>query len=246
MQGEIKREDAGRITKKLLECRMHLQKQNVYSCLITFRDALEKVGTTRMLPADAKQLQQEINAFQYDLSVSRAFRHLYGPVTFKDDDVETALDFMKQLIQLKDEEIAETMAEKSRQDAQEGQSDDLRERIRQIELLVEKGEYDTARTTAEQDEAAADLLIEEYNSAGIRYRKEKAFDRAVTTFKKALFVRPDDEGLYYNLARAYIEADDWKSAKNTMEEILQNQPDFTEGQRLLQYITAKMIEEGHD
>lgn len=244
MQGEIKREDAGRITKKLLECRMHLQKQNVYSCLTNFRDVLERVRSTRMLPADAKQLQQDINTFQYDLSVSRAFRHLYGPVTFKDDDVETALDFMKQLIQLKDEEIAETMAEQLRQESQSGQPDDLRARVRQIELLVEKGEYDTARTTAEQDEAAADALIEGYNNAGIQYRREKDYDRAVTTFKKALFVRPEDEGLYYNLARAYIEAEDWKSAKNTMEEILQSQPEFLEGQRLLHHITAKMSE-GH-
>jgi tetratricopeptide (TPR) repeat protein len=244
MQGEIKREDAGRITKRLLECRMHLQKQNVYSCLTTFRDVLEKVGTTRMLPADAKQLHQDINTFQYDLSVSRAFRHLYGPVTFKDDDVETALDFMKQLLQIKDEEIAETMAEQSPLESRDGQSD-LRARVREIELLVEKGEYDTARTTAAQDEAAADALIEGYNSAGIRHRKEKAYDKAVTAFKKALFVRPEDEGLHYNLARVYIEADDWKSAKNTMEEILQSQPDFPEGQRLLQHIDTKMIEEGH-
>ena len=241
MQGEINREDAGRITKKLLECRMHLQKQNVYSCLTTFRDVLEKVRTTRMLPADAKQLQSDINTFQYDLSVSRAFRHLYGPVTFKDDDVETALDFMKQLIQLKDEEIAETMAEKIRQEEQ--QNDPLRARVHQIELLVEKGEYDTARTAAEGDEEAADALIEGYNNAGIQYRKERDYDRAVMTFKKALFVRPDDEGLYYNLARAYIEADDWKSAKNTIEEILQSQPDFTEGQRLLHYIHTRMSEE---
>lgn len=243
MQGEIKREDAGRITKKLLECRMHLQKQNVYSCLTAFRDVLEKVQTTRMLPSDAKQLQQEINGFQYDLSVSRAFRHLYGPVTFKDDDVETALDFMKQLIQLKDEEIAETMAQQLRQEEIEGQGDSLRGRVREIELLVEKGEYDTARSTAQQDEEAADALIEQYNSAGIGYRKAKDFDRAITTFKKALFVRPEDEGLYYNLARAYIEAGDWKAAQNTMEEILQVQPDFQEGERLLAFIHQNSLEE---
>ena len=52
MAGEIRREEAGQITKKLLECRMHLQKDNVYSCLTGFRDVLEKVRSTRMLPAD--------------------------------------------------------------------------------------------------------------------------------------------------------------------------------------------------
>ena len=50
-----------------------------------------------MLPDDEKQLHHDINTFQDDLSASRAFRHLYGPVTFKDGDFETSLDFMKQL-----------------------------------------------------------------------------------------------------------------------------------------------------
>jgi len=46
MAGEINRDDAGRITKKLLECRIRLKKDNVYSCLMGFRDVLEKMCTT--------------------------------------------------------------------------------------------------------------------------------------------------------------------------------------------------------
>jgi tetratricopeptide (TPR) repeat protein len=79
-------------------------------------------------------------------------------------------------------------------------------------------------------------LMESYNTSGIQSRKEKDFDKAIMTFKKALFVRPEDEGLYYNMSRSYIEAGDWKSAKNAMEEALKTSPDFQEGIQLLSFI----------
>jgi tetratricopeptide (TPR) repeat protein len=240
MAGEIKREDAGRITKKLLECRIHLRKDNVYSCLTGFRDVLEKTHATKMLPVDEKQLRQEINAFQAELAASRAFRHLYGPVTFKDDDIETALDFMKQLIQIKEEEIAEAMESRKNADALGENPDDLQLRIQKILLHVEKGDFDIARSLADKDEEAADALIEIYNTSGIQSRIAKDFDKAVATFKKALFVRPADEVLHYNMARAYIEAGDWKSAGHTIDEGLKNNPDFQEGIQLQSFIRKNL------
>jgi tetratricopeptide (TPR) repeat protein len=240
MAGEINREEAGRITKKLTECRLHLRKENIYSCLTVFRDALEKMHTTRMLPVDEKKLNQEINAFQAELASSRAFRHLYGPVTFKDDDIDTALDFMKQLIQIKEEEIAEAMESRKNDAALGEKSDDLRRRIQEIMLHVEKGDFEIARSFAEKDEAAADGLIETYNTSGIQSRVTGDYDKAVAAFKKALFVRPSDEALYYNMARSYIEAGDWKSANNTMEDGLKNNPDFQEGLRLQAFIRKNL------
>ena len=240
MAGEINRDDAGRITKKLMECRIHLKKDNVYSCLAGFRDILEKMCTTKMLPVDEKQLHKDINAFQAELASSRAFRHLYGPVTFKDDDIDTALDFMKQLIQVKEEEIVAAMESQKSEAALGEKPDDLQQRIQEIMLHVEKGDFDIARSLAEKDEEAADALIEIYNTSGIQSRMARDFDKAVTTFKKALFVRPVDEGLYYNMARSYIEAGDWKSADITMVDGLKNNPDFQEGLRLQTFIRKNL------
>jgi tetratricopeptide (TPR) repeat protein len=242
MKGGIKRDEAGSILKKLKDCRIFLQKENIYSCLLAFRDVLEKMGKTRMLPADEKQLHKEINVFQADLAASRSFRDLYGPVTFKDDDIETALDFMKQLIQIKEEEIL-ALVERPNEEVSVGDgADAMQQRIDKIMIHVERQETSAARNMADQDEEAADALIEMYNAAGIECRREHDFEKAVKTFKKALFIRPDDEGLYYNLARAYSEAEDWKSARNTMLEALRIDPDFQEGIRFLSYIDKKMAD----
>lgn len=232
---EIKREEAGAIVKKLHDCHIHLQKGNIYSCLSGFRDALELMLKTKMLPADQKQLQKDINAFQTELASSHAFRHLYGPVTFSDDDVPTALDFMKQLIIIKDEEIMEAM-EKQRQESADNAEDDLQRRIHDIMLLVEKGEFAAAREKADQDDEAKDMLIDIYNTAGIEKRKRAEYETAIKAFKNALFISPQDECLHYNLAHAYIGNTDWSSAKNSVEQSLKINPDFQEGMQLMTYI----------
>lgn len=240
MQGDVKREEAGLITKKLQDCRIQLRKENVYPCLLTFRSVLEKMATTRMLPADKKMLQKDINVFQEELASSLAFRSLYGPVTFKDDDLETALDFMKQLIQIKEEEIVAAMESQKDEESDGKGQDNMQQRIDRIMVFAERGDVAAARKMAQKDEEAADALIEMYNAAGIQYRIEEDFEKSVMTFQKAVLVRPDDEGLYYNMARAYIETGDWKSAKASIQEGLKTNPDFQEGECLLAHINKNM------
>lgn len=237
VQSGIKRDEAGNILKKVKECRVQLQKENIYSCLMTFRDVLEKTLTTRMLPADEKQIHKEINAFQSDLAASKAFLNLYGPVTFTDDDIKTALDFMKQLIQIREEEL---VAEMEKAQTQEGVQDTLQQRMDRIMVFVERGDTDTAKAMADKDEEAADALIIQYNVSGIECRKEQDFEKASNTFKKALILRPDDEGLNYNLARVYIDAGDWAAAKKAVQEALRANPDFREGHQLRAYIEKNM------
>src|SRR3990172_4496017 len=100
----IKREDAAYISRDLHECQRHLQKGNIFSCLVCFQHLLKKMLMTQMLPTDEKDLNKEINSFQQDLAASKIFRDVYGPVTFRDNDIPTALDFMGQLVEIKEEE----------------------------------------------------------------------------------------------------------------------------------------------
>jgi tetratricopeptide (TPR) repeat protein len=239
LQSGIKRDEAGNILKKVKDCRAQLQKENIYSCLMTFRDVLEKTLTTRMLSADEKQAHKEINAFQADLAASKAFLNLYGPVTFKDDDIKTALDFMKQLIQIREEEIVAAM-EKAQAEGSAVELDTLQQRMDKIMVFVEREDVDSARAMAEKDEEAADALIEHYNFSGIECRKEQDFEKALKIFRKALFLRPDDEGLYYNLARVHIDAGDWTAAKTAVQEALRANPDFKEGHQLRTFIDKNL------
>ena len=51
-----------------------------------------------------------------------------------------------------------------------------------------------------------------------------------------LAISPQDEGLYYNIARVYVCKKEWKTASEMMQSALMINPEFEEGIRLLEYI----------
>jgi len=236
MAEAIKREEASKIISKINECKNSLQRGNIFSCLISFKEALEKMNTTRMLPADEKALQKEINAFQKNLSASPIFKDTYGPVTFRDNDNAPTLALMGQLIEVKEQEIQEVMVRQEEQADPDQPSSGDHEIVDQIRILVEKGDYATAREMLQNREEVLAILVDGYNGAGIEHRRAGRFDEALLEFKKALAVYPQDEGLYYNIARVYIAQKKWKEAAETINEGLQMNPHFPEGIKLLKYI----------
>ena len=230
----IKREEASIIARELKACQQHLKKSNIFSCLVCFQEVLKKMLVTKMLPSDSKQLNNDINVFQHDLADSKVFRDVYGPVTFRDDDIATALDFMKQLIEIKDEETRALLAETSAWEATAG-TDNINQ-LQQIKVLIEKGDYAAAQELIADQEEIISLLIDEYNAAGIAHRRAGRHEEAIREFNKALVVLPRDEGLYYNLARTFIDKGAWREAAETIGDGLKVNPDFIEGIKLLKYI----------
>ncbi|MCX7635206.1 MAG: hypothetical protein N2Z74_05610, partial [Syntrophales bacterium] len=101
----VKRDEVKDILRHLHECKILLKKQNVYSCLLTFRDVLRRSLRTKMLPADMKFLLGEINIFQRELAEAKAYRDMFGPAAFRENDIKTTLDFIEMLISVKDEEL---------------------------------------------------------------------------------------------------------------------------------------------
>lgn len=233
MDEAIKREEVSEIARKLSECRSHLKRDNIFSCLINFREVLEKMLHTKMLPSDSKQLSNDINTFQHDLASSKTFRDVYGPVTFRDDDIATALDFMKQLIEIKDEETRTLLAEET---AKPTGNATVTPKVQQIKMLIERGDYADAQEMIADDEEIINVLAEEFNSAGIELRKSGCYDEAIIAFRKAFVVLPDDEGLYYNIARAYISKKAWPEAAEMIGAGLKVNANFAEGIKLLKYI----------
>lgn len=229
----IKREEASIIVKELKDCQVHLKKGNIFSCLVCFEGVLKKMLHTKMLAGDSKQLNKDINIFQHDLAASKTFRDVYGPVTFRDDDIATALDFMKQLIEIKDEETRTLLAEEPNAETTEGGG---LSQIQPIKVLIEKGDHAAAQELFAGNEDIISLLVDEYNAAGIEHRRAGRHDEAIREFRKALVVLPLDEGLYYNLARTLIDKGAWKEAAETIGAGLKVNPDFTEGIKLLKYI----------
>jgi len=182
----------------------------------------------------------KINMFQKDLSSSKIFRDVYGPVTFRDNDIAPALALMQQLIEVKEDEIKELLAAKeaaqTKPNGTSNRADIIAIQVKQIKIFIEQGDYATAQEMLVNREDLVSILVDDYNAAGIEHRRAGRYDEALNEFKKSLVVTPQDEGLYYNIARVHIAKKEWKRAAETINESLKINREFDEGIKLLKYI----------
>ncbi|HPC00580.1 MAG TPA: tetratricopeptide repeat protein [Syntrophales bacterium] len=237
MAEAMKREEVAELLRDLNECQVHLKRNNVYSCLRRFREVLRRVQKTRMLAQDERLVMKEINAFQGDLAASRAYRDMYGPATFRDNDLKTTLDFLEMLIDLKEEELREEREAVERsQKVDDSPAEGSRALAMKAKEALDRGDWGTAGEIIKDDEAATDMVFNMLVSAGIEHRRRHDPDRAIAEYRKALVIQPDDEGLYYNIARACVEKRDWEGAWEAVEQALEINPDFAEGRNLGHFI----------
>lgn len=240
MADAIRRDDAGKIFSMLKECHKSLQRGNIYSCLIAFSEVLEKINSTRMISADDKALRIGINTFQRELASSSLFRDAYGPVTLRDNDFAPSMALMKQLIEIKEEEINELVAAKEVAQASPNGSSNREDiiaiQVIEIKKFIEQGDYATAQEMLVNREDLLSIIVDDYNGAGIVHRRAGRYDEALSTFKKIIAISQQDEGLYYNIARVYVCKREWKTAAEMMQSALRINPEFEEAIKMLKYI----------
>lgn len=228
-----------KIMQKLDESKKHLRLNNLFSCIVSFRDVLETfINSANMTETDKNRVTGPINDFQQKLTNSNQFRDLYGSVAFRDDDFRTSYDFIGQLIKIKEDEIASVLIDK-----EVGQilnlgnlNEEEQQKTLMMVSLVERGEQTVLRQLISENDGLASLVLTYYNDIGINSRAAGDVNRAIQEYKKALFVSPDDEHLFYNLARAYIEIGDKKSAEENIRLAVSLNPEFKEGLKLQSYI----------
>jgi len=240
---EIKRDEIAKIFKQLNECKKNLKQANIHSCLISFKAVLEKTLNIPMLPSDEKELMAEVNAFQQALSESKNFKDVFGPVSFQGQDFGTCLDFVQQLIRVEEEGILDSADIRQKDDIPIQDiatiTKDLETEAQTVMQHIDKGEYTKAKELIADNDILITFIVQSYNRSGISLRKDGACDHAIAEFEKALTILPDDEGLHYNMARAFAEKKDWKRAEASIKEALKINPLFKEGNDLLKYITVK-------
>ena len=102
--------------------------------------------------------------------------------------------------------------------------------------MVERREQMVLRQLVSENNELASLVLSYYNDHGINLRAAGDVNKSIQEYKKALFISPDDEHLFYNLARAYIEIGNKKKALESIKLALNLNPEFIEGLKLQNYI----------
>lgn len=226
--------------QKLYEGKKSLQEGNIFSGIVALRDTLDAVINMKNVPRNEKKyLVNDINIFQQTLAISQEFNDLYGKVAFRDNDFMISHDFICQLIKIKEEEIADVLVneEASQFLNLDYLSQEDQQTTKLMVSLVERGELSALRELVDAHDGLGSLVLSFYNETGISLRESGNFDKAIAGYKKALSLSPNDEHLYYNLARAYIESGQKENAETAISQAMQINPQFQEGLRLKKYIS---------
>jgi tetratricopeptide (TPR) repeat protein len=109
--------------------------------------------------------------------------------------------------------------------------------------LLARDEEDKAKKVFDRilglDTAFSDDHKHLFNEYGIALRKKKLFGQAVDYYRRALDLSNDDENLWYNLARAQFERQDWAACAEAVTKCLGLDPQHEEGRKLMDYLTKK-------
>ena len=109
--------------------------------------------------------------------------------------------------------------------------------------LMDRDEKEKAQKVFDRiiklDSAFEDEHKHLFNEYGITLRKKKLIGQAVDYYKRALQLTAEDENLWYNLARAQFEREDWAKCAEAVSQCLKLAPTHPEGKKMMTYLTKK-------
>ncbi|MFW6216957.1 MAG: tetratricopeptide repeat protein, partial [Desulfohalobiaceae bacterium] len=107
------------------------------------------------------------------------------------------------------------------------------------ELLMDKNPEKAEEYLRQALETKKDTLDKEdihlFNRLGMSLRKQKKPQEAITEYKKALKVSPEDENLYYNIALAYQEDKKFAKSENYIRKVLGVNPNIYKESEVVAY-----------
>jgi tetratricopeptide (TPR) repeat protein len=104
-------------------------------------------------------------------------------------------------------------------------------------VYLAQGETDKARETFEKLSKIDAVFDTEnkhiFNELGIELRRLKLYDQAIAYYTRALSFSQDDEHLFFNVGRAYLEKGDLKRAGACAQKALKLNPEFDRAKKLM-------------
>ncbi len=226
-------------------CESLVRQGKIASCLISFKDIIDRMPAISMTDKEKKELHQGIEAFLNNLSTHKKFKEIFGEFTFADTDLTTNLEFVKSMIIAQEQEIVqkiekdEEAAEVQRLEiikAEEEKKEALNQKTEDVIAMIDEGNLSGALEIIACNEKIKEGVVLHYNTLGIQNREAQNFAEAVKNYSKAISVSTQDEHLHYNIARAYFEEGKWDKAEDYLGKALQLNPEFEEGKVFFDYL----------
>jgi tetratricopeptide (TPR) repeat protein len=83
-----------------------------------------------------------------------------------------------------------------------------------------------------------------FNEFGIELRKANMLEEALANYQKAITISPNDEHLYFNIARIYYDIKEWNNALVWLKKSLEINPHFRDAMNFQALILKEMAAQG--
>jgi len=230
---------------KFHTCEMNLKQGKIAACLIGFKEVIEKSPAVPKSDNEKGELNQGIETFLKALAEHHKFKEIFGEVTFGGTDLATNLEFIKSMIVAQEQDIVERiqkddeMAEGKRltiAEIEPEKNDEIQQKIEDAIKLIDEDKLSEAMEIISGSEEVQNEVVLHYNALGMKCRGEKQFDEAISNYSKAISASPQDENLYYNVARAYFDAGKLDWAADYLGKSLKINSEFKEGRAFYNYL----------
>jgi tetratricopeptide (TPR) repeat protein len=115
--------------------------------------------------------------------------------------------------------------------------DNLKANLGKGKTLFSMGRKEEARSIFNRLSSIKELFSKDnkhiFNEFGIELRKKALYEDAISTYEKAVSIDPDDEVLYYNLARVYYDLKRTDEVRTNLGRALEIKPGFKEATTFL-------------
>lgn len=203
--------------------------------------------TCHTLKKEREVLEEDFYDLLTKIAKHPKFAETYGPVSFRKGEHKMNIEFMEQLIKFGAESIREKieqgleLLEAERFDGAWaifheviGNPDaDLDNFVTIGDAYLKKQRWPEAQEIFSLAKERFPESIHLLNRMAISYRKDSKFEEALDAYRQAIKLSPKDEGLYYNLARLFLDMGRPEHAGQALRKALVINPRFDRAAKML-------------
>lgn len=109
------------------------------------------------------------------------------------------------------------------------------------EIYLEKDKIDNAEEVLNELLDSGSDSLNVFNTLGVIFRKKGKFEKALTHYKKALKVHPDEPYIHYNIGRLYLDMKEIATARKQFCKALELDPGFEDARQVIRAIDLGAI-----
>ena len=260
--------------QKLLSVPRLLKQNKIQAALTTMFEAVQDMMRAKLLVSEKNEFKTILEDTIYYINNNQKLRQIYPVIIeYKEGEERQLLSQLKEIIDLLQEKLSQTAKEqladlekkkkcslaKAQELIHEKSIDQAEQIFQQLikefdkdfqlkidisDALIEAQEYKKAIKYLKLAHKDNPKSVHVFNRLGTILRKLGKYDQSEKAYMQALKLDPDDEYLYFNVGRLYIDSQNWEKAAQMAQKAVNLNPQFKQAKKMLSFVQKKLEQGG--